>query len=330
MEGIRGMESNKKNWLNILFQPQYLIYIVLVSVLIIASIMSPGYLKITHIASMLRIASFLGLVCIGQNLVMLTGSIDMSVAAVITLGNILGAQVLMGKDANILTALLIVIVAGLAVGICTSFGVSKLNIPAFIMTLGMSSIVEGFAMVYTGGAPKGSTSPALTRMTSSNMVGVFSGTAVLWLVIAAGFILFMRYTKFGRNVYAVGANPVAAKFSGINVRMTKAAIFIIAAVIYALVGFLLVGYTGTTYLEVGDTYHPNNVAAVIIGGTSVKGGKGGYCRCFAYGDTDRFSYCTKCAGVSETSDSGSNSHFTNCALCKGQGALRWSLKMCLI
>lgn len=276
MEGIRGMESNKKNWLNILFQPQYLIYIVLVSVLIIASIMSPGYLKITHIASMLRIASFLGLVCIGQNLVMLTGSIDMSVAAVITLGNILGAQVLMGKDANILTALLIVIVAGLAVGICTSFGVSKLNIPAFIMTLGMSSIVEGFAMVYTGGAPKGSTSPALTRMTSSNMVGVFSGTAVLWLVIAAGFILFMRYTKFGRNVYAVGANPVAAKFSGINVRMTKAAILIIAAVIYALVGFLLVGYTGTTYLEVGDTYHPNNVAAVIIGGTSVKGGKGGY------------------------------------------------------
>lgn len=276
MEGIRGMESNKKNWLNILFQPQYLIYIVLVSVLIIASIMSPGYLKITHIASMLRIASFLGLVCIGQNLVMLTGSIDMSVAAVITLGNILGAQVLMGKDANILTALLIVIVAGLAVGICISFGVSKLNIPAFIMTLGMSSIVEGFAMVYTGGAPKGSTSPALTRMTSSNMVGVFSGTAVLWLVIAAGFILFMRYTKFGRNVYAVGANPVAAKFSGINVRMTKAAIFIIAAVIYAMVGFLLVGYTGTTYLEVGDTYHPNNVAAVIIGGTSVKGGKGGY------------------------------------------------------
>ena len=276
MEGIRGMESNKKNWLNILFQPQYLIYIVLVSVLIIASIMSPGYLKITHVASMLRIASFLGLVCIGQNLVMLTGSIDMSVAAVITLGNILGAKVLMGKDANILMALLIVIVAGLAVGICISFGVSKLNIPAFIMTLGMSSIVEGFAMVYTGGAPKGSTSPALTRMTSSNMVGVFSGTAVLWLVIAAGFILFMRYTKFGRNVYAVGANPVAAKFSGINVRMTKAAIFIIAAVIYALVGFLLVGYTGTTYLEVGDTYHPNNVAAVIIGGTSVKGGKGGY------------------------------------------------------
>lgn len=276
MEGIRGMESNKKNWLNILFQPQYLIYIVLVSVLIIASIMSPGYLKITHVASMLRIASFLGLVCIGQNLVMLTGSIDMSVAAVITLGNILGAQVLMGKDANILMALLIVIVAGLAVGICISFGVSKLNIPAFIMTLGMSSIVEGFAMVYTGGAPKGSTSPALTRMTSSNMVGVFSGTAVLWLVIAAGFILFMRYTKFGRNVYAVGANPVAAKFSGINVRMTKAAIFIIAAVIYALVGFLLVGYTGTTYLEVGDTYHPNNVAAVIIGGTSVKGGRGGY------------------------------------------------------
>lgn len=273
---LRNIAVNKKGWQRILMQPQYLIYIVLGIVLVLASIMSPGYLKITHVASMLRIASFLGLVCIGQNLVMLTGSIDMSVASVITLGNILGAQVLMGKDVNIAKALMVVVIAGLAVGVCISVGVSKLNIPAFIMTLGMSSMAEGFAMVYTGGAPKGSTSPALTRFTSSNMVGVFSGTAVLWLVIAAAFILFMRYTKFGRSVYAVGANPIAAKFSGINVRMTRARIFMIAAVIYALVGFLLVGYTGTTYLEVGDTYHPNNVAAVIIGGTSVKGGRGGY------------------------------------------------------
>lgn len=259
-----------------LLQPQYLIYIVLAGVLIMASIMSPGYLKITHVASMLRIASFLGLVCIGQNLVMLTGSIDMSVAAVITLGNILGAQVLLGQDGNIFKAFCIVTLAGLAVGICVSFGVSKLNIPAFIMTLGMSSIVEGFAMVYTGGAPKGRTSPLLTKFTSSNMIGVFSGTAVLWLVAAVAFILLMKYTVFGRSVYAVGANPAAARFSGIHVKRTRALVFILAAVIYALVGFLLVGYTGTTYLEVGDTYHPNNVAAVIIGGTSVKGGKGGY------------------------------------------------------
>lgn len=266
----------KLKWQNTLLQPQYLIYMVLIAVLILASVMSPGYLKITHVASMLRIASFLGLVCIGQNLVMLTGSIDMSAAAVITLGNILGAQILMGKDINIFKAIMIVIFAGLIVGICISVGVSRLNIPAFIMTLGMSSIVEGFAMVYTGGAPKGSTSPALTKMASSNMIGVFSGTAVLWMVTAAAFILLMRYTRFGRNVYAIGANKTAARFSGINVKLTRTLVFIIAAVIYALVGFLLVGYTGTTYLEVGDTYHPNNVAAVIIGGTSVKGGKGGY------------------------------------------------------
>ena len=96
------------------------------------------------------------------------------------------------------------------------------------------------------------------------------------LVAAIVFILFMKYSRFGRSVYAVGANPVASRFSGIDVKKTRALVFILAAVIYALVGFLLVGYTGTTYLEVGNTYHPNNVAAVIIGGTSVKGGKGGY------------------------------------------------------
>jgi len=276
MVKINKITVSRSVWYAILFQPQYLIYMVLIAVLILASITSPGYLKITHVASMLRIASFLGLVCIGQNLVMLTGSIDMSAAAVITLGNILGAQMLMGKDTNILKAVVVVIAAGLLVGICISIGVSKLNIPAFIMTLGMSSIVEGFAMIYTGGAPKGSTTSMLSRFTSSNLIGVFSGTAVLWLAAAVLFILFMRYTKFARDVYAVGANPVAARFSGVNVKMVRAIVFILAAVIYACVGFLLVGYTGTTYLEVGDTYHPNNVAAVIIGGTSVRGGKGGY------------------------------------------------------
>ena len=273
---LKNIKLNKLSWQSTLLKPQYLIYLVLLAVLLLASIMSPGYLKITHVASMLRIASFLGLVCIGQNLVMLTGSIDMSVAAVITLGNILGAQILMGKNVNIPKAIIVVLIAGLLVGFCISFGVSKLNIPTFIMTLGMSSIVEGFAMVYTGGAPKGSTSPMLTKLTSSNMVYAFSGTAILWLVAAIVFILFMKYSRFGRSVYAVGANPVASRFSGIDVKKTRALVFILTAVIYALVGFLLVGYTGTTYLEVGNTYHPNNVAAVIIGGTSVKGGKGGY------------------------------------------------------
>ena len=94
---LKHIKLNKLSWQSTLLKPQYLIYLVLLAVLLLASIMSPGYLKITHVASMLRIASFLGLVCIGQNLVMLTGSIDMSVAAVITLGNILGAQILMGK-----------------------------------------------------------------------------------------------------------------------------------------------------------------------------------------------------------------------------------------
>lgn len=260
----------------VVLQPQYLVYFILLMLVAVATMFFPGFLGTGHIAAMLRLASFLGIVCIGQNLVMLTGGFDISVPATITLGNVVGAGILMGNDANIPLALLAVLLVGAAAGIVIALGITAFNIPPFIMTLGMGSVIMGAALIFTGGAPIGRTSPLLTTFTSSNLVGPFSGTVVLWVVMALIFMMVMRYTTFGRHVRALGANATAARFSGVPTKKTRALAFITASMLYAFTGFLLVGFTGTTHLEIGLVYHPNNIAAVIIGGTSVRGGRGGY------------------------------------------------------
>ena len=169
----------KNNFIQMLMRPQVLVYVILIIMLIIANIVSPGYLKGKHLLSMLRIAAFLGIVCIGQNLVILIGGIDMGVPYVIMIGNVIGAEILKGQDSNIGKALVAVILAGAIIGIIESIGINYFKINAFIMTLGMGIIVEGVAMVTTGGAPKGSSSPMLTKLTSMNTIGGISGIIII-------------------------------------------------------------------------------------------------------------------------------------------------------
>lgn len=274
MENIKAM--NRQELKDKVLQPQVLVYIILAIMLIAANVISPGYLKPHHLLSMLRIAAFLGIVCIGQNMIILIGGIDMGVPYIIMIGNVVGAEVLQGKDANFLKALVLVLLTGLVVGMIEAAGINFFKINPFIMTLGMGIIVEGIAMVTTGGAPKGSSSPMLTKLTSMNTVGPVSGIIIFWAVLAAIFIIVMKYTTFGRKVYALGANPVGARFSGIATKRLRGIIYLFSPIMCAFVGFMLVGYTGTTYLEVGTGYDPENIAAVILGGTAVSGGKGSY------------------------------------------------------
>lgn len=144
------------------------------------------------------------------------------------------------------------------------------------MTLGMSSVIEGVFMIYTQGAPKGKTSPFMSSLCRSAGAGVVTGVFLIWIVLVVIAIFVMKKTTFGRNVFAVGANKTAARFSGINTTKIYFIVYIISAVLAIFAGFLLVGYTGTSYLDVGVDYNDNSIAAVIIGGTAVTGGRGGY------------------------------------------------------
>ena len=208
----------KNNFIQMLMRPQVLVYVILIIMLIIANIVSPGYLKGKHLLSMLRIAAFLGIVCIGQNLVILIGGIDMGVPYVIMIGNVIGAEILKGQDSNIGKALVAVILAGAIIGIIESIGINYFKINAFIMTLGMGIIVEGVAMVTTVGAPKGSSSPMLTKLTSMNTIGGISGIIIIW-GNCIGYIYYCyEIYEIWPLCICVGSYLAGARFSGVHTK----------------------------------------------------------------------------------------------------------------
>lgn len=276
------VEEKSRRTLNIQFlkkrtdSSQVMVYVILVLLLLAAQILSPGYLKPTHIAGILRLASFMGIAAIGQNLTILTGGIDLSIANTITFANVIAAQIMVGRNENTLTALLAVIMMGMAVGLINGAGIQWLRIPPFIMTLGVGTVIQGVFLIYTKGAPKGNASPFLKAVCGQSFIGIVSGIVIIWAVMAAVTIVFLRSTPYGRKIYSIGINEQAARFSGVQTRRVTFSVYLLSAVIAAMTGFFLVGYTGTSFLDVGTSYNTKTIAAVIIGGTAITGGRGSY------------------------------------------------------
>ncbi|MCI8742156.1 MAG: ABC transporter permease [Lachnospiraceae bacterium] len=253
-----------------------MVYVILAVILLAAQMLSPGYLKPTHMAGILRLASFMGIAAIGQNLTILTGGIDLSIANTITFANVIGAQIMMGQDARIATALAAVLVMGMAVGFINGSGIHWLGIPPFIMTLGVGTVIQGLFLIYTKGAPKGNAAPMLRAVCGQSFLGIVSGIVVIWAILAVVTMVVLKCTPYGRKIYSVGINEQAARFSGIRTGRVTFSVYLLSAVIAAMAGFFLVGYTGTSFLDVGTSYNTKTIAAVIIGGTAITGGKGGY------------------------------------------------------
>ncbi len=255
---------------------QVMVYVILVFLLMLAEILLPGYLKLTHVAGILRLASFMGIAAIGQNLAILTGGIDLSIANTITFANVIAAQIMMGKNENMFAALLAVTCMGILVGLVNGIGIQWLKIPPFIMTLGVGTVIQGIFLIYTKGAPKGNAAPLLRSICGQSWLGIGSGIMFIWIFMAVVTAVILKRTPYGRKIYSVGINEESARFSGIHVGRLIFSVYLISAIIASVTGFLLVGYTGTSFLDVGSSYNTKTIAAVIIGGTAITGGKGGY------------------------------------------------------
>ena len=253
-----------------------LVYIMLVALLVLAEVVAPGFLGLNHMNSVMRQAAFLGIAAIGQTFVILSGGIDLSIASLITLSNVVSAQVMDGKNSNIALSVLIMLAIGICCGIVNGVGIHYLRISPLVMTLGMGSVIQGVAYIYSKGAPKGASAPAITALVTEKILGFLTSPLLISLFLATIAIIVLKYTTLGRYIYSIGTNIVSSKYSGINIPRTLLTIYVVSAVMASLIGLLLIGYTGTSYLDTGNVYTMNSIAAVVIGGTSVLGGVGGY------------------------------------------------------
>jgi ribose transport system permease protein len=239
------------------------------------SLISPEFGGLNHIMLLLGLSSFVGLVAVGQTMVILLGGIDLSVSSTITMAGVVSATIMAGSDMQILTALTISLLIGMAIGLVNGLGIGLLNIPPMVMTLGVTSLVQGLALLYTNGAPKGNSAPFLSHLTTGSIVGI-PFMVIVWAVVSLIIIFILHRTSFGRWMYAVGHSPKAAYMSGVNVKLTTVAVYVISGLMAALTGVLLTGYTKTSYLTIGDPYQMSSIAAVVVGGTSILGGFGSY------------------------------------------------------
>ena len=245
--------------------------IMILIVLIAALIFAPAFFNPTNLRTVAIQIAVLGVVAIGQTLVLLNRSIDMSVSAVLALGAVIVVQTEAGN--SIVVSLLQAFAVAALIGLANGFLVAKRHVPPFVATFGMLVFVGGARLAYTKGQASG-TVPDLLRLISIEQLGPIPAALIVWLIINAIVIFTLRYTRIGRWVYAVGGNPGAARYAGINVDWVLISAHIVCSVLAIMGGLLLSGYIGYVDLRLGAEYNMNSIAAAVVGGTTFTGGRG--------------------------------------------------------
>ena len=250
------------------------IWIVLGALVILAALLSPVFLTPRNITVLLKQAAPLGILAVGQTLVILTGGIDLSVASVMATVSIFAAGITDGRDELVWPVVIFCLVFSLAVGVANGLLVTKLKIPPFIATLGMILIVQGIRFAYSRGTPK-TYIPDSLRFFGRDSIGPIPMALIVWFLIAAVATFILSRTTFGRRLYAVGGNARTAYLSGVNVDGVTIAAYAACSLLAGIAGLILVGYVGHADNWLGIGFELTAIAAVVIGGTAFEGGKGG-------------------------------------------------------
>ncbi len=231
---------------------------------------NPGFFN-----SLAVLSSFLAILALGQGTAILTGGLDLSLPWIITLVGIVVAGLVRGSDVTALWAIPFGLALGMAIGALNGLGIVLLGLPPIVMTLAMNGILQGAALVYSNGTPDGFASPGMRWLMTGHFVGL-TPVVVLVVVFAAGATVLLGRTVFGRRVYAVGNSPLAARFSGVGVGGTLIGAYALSGFCAALVGILLASFSGQASLGMGDDYLLPSIAAVVVGGSLITGGRGHY------------------------------------------------------
>jgi ribose transport system permease protein len=245
----------------------FLVYGVLVLFVAIAGFIMPQSLNARSLQSVIRESSLLGIVALGQGIVMLSGGLDISVGNTMFFVIVLGGKLMTAHPAWTLLILLVCLLVGVVVGLVNGIGVAKFKVSPIIMTLGTSSILYGGVYIWAGGMMLTRGAHPAWRYVGKKMITPFMPlTGLIWLILA-GFAIFVLYrTTFGRKIYATGTNPRTAWLSGINADGVLLGSYVICGLAAAFAGLLLLGYLGTPTLRFTDIYTMGSIAAVVLGG----------------------------------------------------------------
>jgi ribose transport system permease protein len=249
----------------------------IVILLLVGSLYSRNFLSLEYLLQQLKVASFLGVIATGMMLVILLGQIDLSVPWSVTTGAMMGCAAAAYGSVGVALAIPFGILCGVAIGVVNGIGVAYLRIPSMIITLATNAVAQGLMVVYTGGfSPQDTATEAMRYIATGFLIPGLPNAVIIWAIIGAAFVFLLTRTGFGRAVYGIGNRERAAYLSGIDTRRVVLLAFAVCGGLSALGGVLLAGYASKAAQSMGDAYLLPSIAAVVLGGTSILGGRGSY------------------------------------------------------
>jgi ribose transport system permease protein len=254
------------------FVLRYGVYVSLAVLLLAALLFVPAIYSTQSLFLVLRLASQLGLVAIGQTLVLLVAGLDLSVVGVVVVTNVVIAEVSGGQDERIPLAIGVALALGILIGLMNGWLITKRNVPPFVATLGVYVFVLGAQVAYTRGIPSGFVPDGLNVINQS--VGPFPVPFILWVIFNLIFAFILYATPYGRRIYAIGSNREAARLSGIRVDRMVVSVYVLCSLMAVVAGVVLSGYVGYIDRYLGRGFDLDSIAAAVVGGTAFTGGRG--------------------------------------------------------
>ncbi len=245
----------------------------LLGIIVVLSILSEHFLTATNLFNIVTQTSINALLAFGMTFVILSGGIDLSVGSVMAVASAVTAG-LLTSGLNMVVAIIGGLLAGTGLGLFNGLVISRLAMPAFIVTLAMKSIARGLALIYTDGKPISGFSESFQFLGGGKLGKIPIPVIILAIALFVGYIVLTK-TPFGRYVYAIGGSEEAAELSGINTKAIKTAVFAISGFMASVSGIVLASRLNSAQPTAGAGYELDAIAAVVLGGTSLTGGRGG-------------------------------------------------------
>jgi ribose/xylose/arabinose/galactoside ABC-type transport system permease subunit len=239
-------------------------------VLLLARVFVPQFYEPGNLTTVAIQSSVLGIVAVGQMLVLLVAGLDLSVNAVLGLGAVI---VISNQQGFSITTLFLALGIAVAVGVGNGLLIAWRNVPPFIATFGMLIFVTGARLAYTHGQASGNV-PAWLRVLGIGQIGPVPNAVLCWIAIIVLVGGILSFTRYGRYVYAVGASYEAARYAGVPTREVVMSCYVACSVLALCAGLVLSGYIGYVDQRLGTDFNVNSIAAAIVGGTTFSGGRG--------------------------------------------------------
>jgi len=249
-------------------------YGAIVVLAVAAAVVSSNLATFESIRTILTLATFLAVLGLGQGLVILSGGIDMSVPWGMATAGIMLTSLSTGQDGPLVWVLPAIVLFGAGLGFANGVGIALLGVSPLVMTLATNVIARGATLVVINGTPAGLTPPAVTYLMSGRVFGWLPPVFLLVAALYVAAVVILRRTPYGRRIYAIGTNAEVTRLAGVRVPLMTISVYMISGIMSAIAGVLLTGYSTLAFVNMGDPYLLPSIAAVVVGGAAITGGRG--------------------------------------------------------